>query len=287
MRVNCLKEFYYKLLVIPSSVAELFADFLLEYTGEAIEEICYEQKEAFVVYSENNLQPLIDALQEFVQRLNAMGCHEEEVTCRYLLSSEKQQDWISQYQQGVSPVECGDFYVRPSWYPPHSCSLDEIVIDPALAFGSGHHETTSSCLEILSECDLENRTILDVGCGSGILSIAAMKKGAIVSACDTDMLAYEESQKNFQINNVKAQELWHGSLNDSKVIYDFILANLVSTVIIALALEFKKHTKKGSKLLLSGILGNARTNVLECFRDFSIQKELVKQEWLTLLLCKN
>ncbi len=279
-----MKDIYYKLLVVPSDKVELFSDFVLEYTGEAIEEVCHNHKEAFIVYSEDNLKPLIHALEQFTQCISTRL--EQNITCDYFLSEEKNEDWINKYRHSITPIVCGSFFVRPSWCPPHS-SLIDIIIEPALAFGSGHHESTSSCLEILSTLDINKKRILDIGCGSGILSIAALKLGGFLDMCDTDSLAISESLKNLHINNVSANNIWHGSLNQAEGCYHIIMANLISAVLLALSKQFMVYTSSGSLVLLSGILLNAKASILEQFVGFNIQQEIIKNEWVTLLLCKE
>lgn len=284
-----MKEFYYELWVVPSSYAELFADFLLQTTQEAIEEREIDGKSAFVVYREEPPHALLLQLDSFAailrERLN------EDISYTHSFTQKPNRDWIESYKQSVMPVVCGDFAVRPSWHAPHTAcnegTLIDIVIDPALAFGSGHHESTAMCLEILSGLDVRHKRVLDVGCGSGVLGIAAAKRGAHVFACDTDSLAVSETQKNFINNTANLESLWCGSMEQAEGCYALMMANLLAVIVIALYEQFCAHSQKGSLLLLSGILQNAKENVLARFVGFSLQDERIQNEWVALLLCKD
>ena len=114
------------------------------------------------------------------------------------------------------------------------------------------------CLDFLSQMDLRGKTLLDVGCGSGILGIAACKVGAEVYACDTDETAAHECQKNAILNNVRFKNVWQGSIaqspSDTPKHYDVIVANIIAFVVKLLHNDFKTKCAKNGLLILSGIL---------------------------------
>ena len=128
------------------------------------------------------------------------------------------------------------------------------MIDPALAFGSGHHQTTSNCLKFIPNLIKKDDNILDVGCGSGILSIAAAKLGANIDICDTDELSIQEAIKNAKLNNVIINNSWIGSANNSSKIYDLVIANIIADVLILISKDLKERVKQNGYLILSGIL---------------------------------
>ena len=273
-------EFYHELILSPSSYLELFSDFLLEATGEGIE----EEGNSIIVRSEQDLSWLIEALQEFCQTLSARVS--EEVNFSHSLTWKRNEDWIERYRQSIEPIECAPFYVRPSWHPPKPDLID-LLIDPALAFGSGHHGTTNGCLACLGALELEGKRVLDVGCGSGILAIASAKKGAIVEMCDTDELAVGEALKNASLNQVIASKVWIGSVGDAEGEYDLIIANILAAILIMLSPWLKERLKPGARLILSGILEPYKEDVLRKFGGFTLEKELLCEEWVTLQLRKN
>ncbi len=164
------------------------------------------------------------------------------------------------------------------------------MIDPALAFGSGHHESTAMCLELLSTLDLKHKNALDVGCGSGILSIALKKQGvSALVACDTDSLAIEETLKNFSLNQIPLSvqdKIICGSTQKIQGHFDIIVANIVADVIKSLYSEFVRlcnHT-----LILSGILETHLNSVLQIYYNgFEILEQRQRNEWVALKLLKN
>ncbi|MCQ2944204.1 50S ribosomal protein L11 methyltransferase [Helicobacter pylori] len=210
----------------------------------------------------------------------------------YLSRNLASKDWLEAYKQAILPVQCAKFYIHPSWHqkPSHAAINDCIMIDPALAFGSGHHESTSMCLELLSDLDLKRKNALDVGCGSGILSIALKKQGvSALVACDTDSLAVEETLKNFSLNQIPllAQDkVVYGSTQKIEGHFDIIVANLVADVIKSLYSEFVRlcnHT-----LILSGILETHLNSVLQIYYNrFEILEQRQRNEWVALKLLKK
>lgn len=163
----------------------------------------------------------------------------------------------------------------------------DIIIDPALSFGSGHHETTSSCIEAIDEFVKEKQTVLDVGTGSGILAIAAAKKGCIVDICDTDEVCIVDTKSNFELNNTKFNDSWVGSINKSTKTYDVVIANIVADVLVMIANDLKKSLNPDGLLIISGILDKHENRVLNKFKDLEVIKVIHKNEWVTAIFKKN
>lgn len=221
-------------------------------------------------------------------------------------------DWIEKYQKSVEPIEVGKFYVRPSWKESKK-ELIDIIIDPAIAFGSGHHESTNMCLKLIDKYAKDGATALDVGCGSGILSIALKKIGLKVAACDTDIQAVDASIKNAQKNGVKIDKIWNGSivnanlalrnmdgeilsenLNENKNFnqsfnkeFDFVIANIITDVILILQNELKNSVKSGGILIISGILEKYKNKILNVFSDMSNLEILQNGEWVSFVFKKG
>ncbi|MCH5323368.1 MAG: 50S ribosomal protein L11 methyltransferase [Helicobacter sp.] len=256
----------------------LFKDKALEITQEAIE----ETENGFIIRTTHNVKPIQTQLQNYAYQLQEiMG---EQVKLDFHLETLENKDWISLYQQSVKPIECGKYYIRPSWFKKKQKKID-IIIDPALAFGSGHHESTLGCLEALDSLDLANKQVLDVGCGSGILSIVAKKGGAReVWCCDTDEIAIQATLCNAKKNEIVLDKVWEGSLDKipKKTRFDVVLANLIADIIMVLPLDLQ--LKKGGILILSGILENYVPKILDKFKHLEKITQIYHNEWVTLIL---
>lgn len=239
-----------------------------------------------------------DVREEFAKNL-AEFCEilsyrvESSVGCAYAITQKDNQDWIQAYKDSIKPIVCGKFFITPSWDLSHTSSQDwqhiPIIIDPALAFGSGHHASTAMCIEMLSTLNLQGKKLLDVGCGSGILSIVAAKLGAEVYACDTDPLSIAESQKNFANNDVSACKIWEGSIGSLKtdLTFDVIVANILAFTLKILYKDFMHNLSSGGILILSGILETHKDDVLETFlQGFRLIESCVRDEWVALKLQK-
>ena len=175
--------------------------------------------------------------------------------------------------------------MRPSWSEAKEGKID-ILIDPALAFGSGHHETTSSCLLAIDEFVKKDDSLLDVGTGSGILAIAAAKKGAVVDVCDTDEICIESTKSNFALNNQEINKSWIGSVNFAKKKYDVVLANIIADVLVMISDDLINSTKDGGIIIVSGILDKHEKRVLSKFSNLKELKIIHKNEWVTMVFKK-
>lgn len=172
--------------------------------------------------------------------------------------------------------------MRPSWCEKSSDKID-LIIDPELVFGTGHHSTTCGALEALSSIELAGKTLLDVGSGSGILAIAAALKGAKASLCDTDELAVIDSLKNAQINGTIIENYWVGSAKEASGKYEIVVANIVTDVLVAIRSDLVNLLKSDSILILSGILDRYEDKIKQSFASLALQQTIKKGEWITLI----
>lgn len=176
-------------------------------------------------------------------------------------------DWVARWKEGVQPVSAGPFDIVPTWLTddhPEQASRIRIVLDPGRAFGSGHHDTTLGCLEALADLDLEGRTMLDVGTGTGILAIAASLHGAAqVLGVDLDPAAVEVAAANASANDVRVDLAVGsvGSVGDVHGPFDVVVANLLTDTLVALAADLVAAVAPGGHLITSGI-GVARADVV-------------------------
>ena len=236
-----MQEHYYELVVTVSSHNSLFSDFLSDTLPVGFEEI----DGGFIIRSEEELDTMIWGLEQFTEALQkALG---ETIELECVQSKLQNSDWVETYQKSIEPLRIENFYIHPTWNEPNP-DLINIAIDPALAFGTGHHPTTASAIRAIAKYVKSGDEFLDVGCGSGILSIAAMKLGATVDACDTDPISVENSIVNAELNELAFTKIWEGSssLVDKK--YDMVVANIVADVLTFIAKDLKKALKKDAIL---------------------------------------
>ncbi|WP_292655155.1 50S ribosomal protein L11 methyltransferase [Nitratifractor sp.] len=249
---------------------DLLADYIASISDEAIE----YGNDRIILRTEAETLPVIEAVRKLAEEADIPLTIEEE--------EKENVDWIKSYQDSVQPIEAGPFYIHPEWYPPQEGKIN-ILINPALAFGSGHHATTHSCLEAIGTYVQEGDTLLDVGCGSGILALAARKLGAKVELCDTDPLAVESATENFTLNGEEFEAIWKGSAHKSDRCYRIVVANIIADVLKAIAPQLKARMEKDSLLILSGILDKKEAIVTPAFCDLELIERKQKDEWVTLI----
>ena len=279
-----MQDKYYELTItLDNSFVEVIADYILNIYDEGIE----LGKGQIIVRSESDLTFVKDAL------VSLAGNLDNPIEMKYKLEEKENIDWIKTYQDSIQPIEAGKFYIFPSWYEPKE-ELINIKIDPALAFGSGHHATTFSCLEAISSYVKADDKIIDVGCGSGILGLACKKLGANVELCDTDPLSVKSCKENFELNEEQYDKLWEGSINiavgtsdKAQNTYDIVIANIIADVLRFIAKDLKAACKEDGLLILSGILDKKEELVKESFKDLKLEKRTLKDEWVTLVYKKE
>jgi ribosomal protein L11 methyltransferase len=189
------------------------------------------------------------------------------------------------------PLRFGDrLWIVPSWHDapdPHAANL---LLDPGLAFGTGTHPTTALCLEWLDGQDVTSRQVIDYGCGSGILGLAALLLGADhVIGVDTDPQALEASRENARRNKVEEDRLdlfLPGDEPDTMA--DIMLANILAQPLIGLAPKLAAKVKPGGDIVLSGILSNQAREVMEAYEPWFIMDEPEqREEWIRLTGRRN
>ncbi len=272
-----MQKHYFELLVKVSSHYSLFSDFLADTIPVGFEEI----DGGFIIRSEDKLDTIIWGLKQFREALQKALGGTIELECEQ--KKLKNSDWVESYKQSIEPLTIGRFYIHPTWSKP-SDTLMNIVIDPALAFGTGHHPTTASSLLAISNYVKLGDKVLDVGCGSGILGIGAMKLGATVDACDTDPISVENAKANALLNGLEFHTLWEGSSSFTKKKYNIVVANIVADVLTFIANELKNGLENDGVLILSGILHKYEDKVLHYYRDCEILEKIALDEWITLVL---
>ena len=199
-------------------------------------------------------------------------------------------DWIDVWKKHFRPIHLGNIVVVPEWIDYVPAPHEHVVLlDSNMAFGTGEHETTSMCVELMQEYITPNSVCIDVGCGSGILGISAIKLGAEKAyLTDIDPIAVESSLHNSELNGVADKTVVAHSnlLENTEVQGDIMMANITGEVLKMLAPSIPKNLKKDGVLILSGIIESRLEMVKAAYEAVGMQVvfERRKGEWFALVL---
>jgi ribosomal protein L11 methyltransferase len=201
----------------------------------------------------------------------------------------KDQDWERSWLESFEPIAVGDnLLICPSWCEAPESDRTILTIDPGMAFGTGSHETTFLCLEQLGKLDLGGKTVLDFGCGSGILGIAASKLGAAqTTGIDIDSRAVTASRENAAINGVS--DSFHAMSNEDffssfpNYTCDLVVANILVNTLIELSSKIKSLVADGGMILLCGILASQVDKIRDHFGESFVFKVWQKNDWVLLI----
>ena len=207
----------------------------------------------------------------------------------FYLKNIADQDWERVCLEHFKPIQFGQrLWICPSWQIPPNPTAVNVILDPGLAFGTGSHPTTRLCLEWLDEHMHDDAQVIDYGCGSGILGLAALKLGAKqVIAVDNDPQALQAAKKNAERNQeitTKLVTYLPHQINQLALSADILVANILAQPLIELASKFATLTHKNSKLLLSGILSEQTSDVITAYKKWFIFKKPVATQdgWVRL-----
>ena len=198
-----------------------------------------------------------------------------------------QEDWINNWKRYFHPIPVGEkLLIRPAWEDCDPQGRTVLDLEPGIAFGTGTHETTRMCLELLEQCVAPGCAVLDVGCGSGILSVAALLLGAKRAVgVDIDPLAVKTAEQNARRNRVEDRFTGIcGSLTERvSGTFDVVAANIVADVILELLRDIGNYLAPGAVLLLSGIIAQRENDVLAGLaKDFAVAGRLEEKGWVAL-----
>ncbi len=167
----------------------------------------------------------------------------------------------------------------------------EIIIEPKMSFGTGHHSTTALMVELILDLQLENKNVIDMGCGTGVLSIlASLKKSKNVTAIDIDEWAHKNSIENCKINNCKNIDVLIGGVEEiPNEKYDIFIANINRNVLLNDMSYYFEHLKLNGELLISGFLESDIELLLNKAKEFNLlqNKMLIKNDWVAIQFCKT
>lgn len=283
------------------SLLESISDFLVGVIGAGVEvaaadEPGYGTVNCFI----ENPDPDIDEIDDTIDKISN---HLKELADIFKVDVPEisyemigEEDWGKSWKQYFTPFSIVDgLVISPSWeeYSPRE-GESVITMDPGMAFGTGHHATTSLCLECIRAClaTTKSQTLLDVGTGTGILAMAAIRFGAVKAVgIDNDPEAVLAAKQNVQRNRMEDRiEVSGTDLSSLSGQYDIVAANIIHDTLVELADVLARVTMEGGTLILSGILaGEQHANVVAIFtaRGFKVVENVQRAEWAAVRLQKE
>jgi ribosomal protein L11 methyltransferase len=256
---------------------------LEDAADEPLLELAWEAEPTWSEIFVTALLPANADVDALIERLKAAGRLSEPVV--YECGPLPDQDWERVWMDRWQPMQVGRrLWIVPSWCTPPDPQAVNVVLDPGLAFGTGTHPTTAMCLEWLSEQDLVGKQVIDVGCGSGILAVAALKLGAASAiGTDIDARALTVARENAERNDVgeRFETLSPDGLAPS-VQADVVVANILAGALVELAPTVIGHTRPGGLLALSGIMVHQAQEVQAAYEPEIDLTLRTRQEWVLL-----
>ncbi|MBL4828951.1 MAG: 50S ribosomal protein L11 methyltransferase [Aliivibrio sp.] len=275
-----------------SENAETISDMLMEESG-ALSVTFLDAKDTPIfeplpgetrLWGETDIVALYDAEMDMDLAINIIkdsGLLQHDFS--YKVEQLEDKDWEREWMDNFHPMKFGErLWICPSWKAIPDPDAVNVMLDPGLAFGTGTHATTALCLEWLSAIDLNGKTVIDFGCGSGILAIAALKLGAAkVVGIDIDPQALLASKDNAERNGVADQiELFLPQDQPEGLVADVVVANILAAPLRELSDIIKGHVKPSGLLAMSGVLDTQAESVASFYSDhFQLDPIAEQQEW--------
>lgn len=227
------------------------------------------------LYSEE--MPAMQAIQQLT------SLHDE---LTFRISTLEDQDWIRAGMDNFKPQRFGQrLWICPSWHTPPEPGAINLMLDPGLAFGTGTHPTTNLCLTWLEQNPIKGKTLIDYGCGSGILALAALKLGAArVEAVDIDPQALLATRNNAETNDLLSEQLLIAQPENIKHTADILIANILLAPLITLRERLCALVNKDSTIVVSGLLREQAEILIDSWqKDFMHQQTLYLEDWALLV----
>lgn len=262
-----------------------FRDILIAEMGELDFETFMDTEVGFEAYIQEEIfsHP---ALQTLFNR------YRKQTRIWYELKKIPKENWNEEWEKNYDPIAVGDqIYVRATFHEAKAEVPYEIIINPQMSFGTGHHETTHQLLALQLDVDHKGKKVLDVGSGTGILAIMASKLGAkSVAATDIDDWCIENALENFGLNNIEAEFVKQGTIHELglKDQYEIILANINTHVLLDEMAEYNKLLADKGHLFLSGFYEMDKPQILALATELGLKevKSTTEKNWVALLLEK-
>ena len=269
-----------------------FLDTVTPHWDYVDEELLKRQSDRTVikVYAADNEQGLamFKDIERRIEELRATPEASLYGTLEITVSDLPEEDWQSGWKQYYKPIHVNHLVVVPMWekYEPQEGET-VMKIDPGMAFGTGAHETTRLCLKALTKTDLAGKTILDVGCGSGILSIGGVLLGAESAfGCDIDQLAVEVARRNAALNGLEDQTGYAAGdlLSVVEGQYPIVVANIVADVILTLLKDLHQVLLPGGLFIASGIIDDRKDELIAAIQKAGLTIENIEEErgWVAI-----
>lgn len=260
-----------------------------EFHWDYVEPSAVEEKESRVVfYLEPSEEYLIDELKRMLNDLKENIDEELLGSCEIIIENVHDEDWINKYKEGLKPIFITEnIVVKPTWINQDFAGKCVINLDPGMAFGTGDHGTTSMCAQLMEKYGCDGKRILDVGTGSGILSILAEKLNAKdIMGIDIDETAVDVAIENGKINKCERVKFQCGDLTRG-VSYkaDIVVANLMAEIVVLLSKSVREHIAKGGIFISSGILKEKEKLVVRELelQGFEILEVAYKDDWCAIV----
>lgn len=235
------------------------------------------------IWQQNLVSALFDEGVDVTQVISDLQQQTKLNNLQYSTETIQEQDWVRATQSQFDPIKITDnLWIVPTWHESPNSDAINIVLDPGLAFGTGSHPTTHLCLAWLTQTVSPDQSVLDYGCGSGILAIAAKKLGAgKVVGTDIDAQAIQSSLYNAEQNQVIA-EFYHAGKYQTQQ-FDIVVANILSSALSVLAPALASSCKPNGKIALSGILKEQAADVSAIYAEwFNMELPQFMDSWVLL-----
>lgn len=229
------------------------------------------------------LQALFAVKADLDVALKHMSAELPHLTCH--ISNLPEQDWERVCLDDFKPLRFGNnLWITPSWLTPPEPDAVNLILDPGLAFGTGTHATTSLCLEWIEQTAMTDKTIIDYGCGSGVIALAALKLGARHAyAVDIDAQAIQASRQNAALNSIDETSLSADFPDALNTKADILIANILLSPLLTLKEVFSQLIKEDGILVVSGILKEQAPDLIEAYKPyFKPVLTLHKEDWALL-----